>query len=802
MNALAVACLALGWGSLMATTAPAAVFYVSPAGGDTNPGTRARPFATPQRAQQAVRKLAGRKPVTVFLRGGTYYLPDTLTFTAPDSGTKAAPVVYQAYKNEQPVLSGGVRLHPQWEPYKNGILKTAVPGGFTTDQLFVNGERQVLARYPNFDPNQPIFNGYAADAFSPERAARWADPRGGFLHAMHQALWGDFSYVITGKDAQGNLTYQGGWQNNRPAPMHDQYRFVEGIFEELDAPHEWFLDARRHTLYFDPPAGFDPGTAMVEGVRLRRLVEFDGTDTKPVRFVTLKGLTFRHALRTFMLTKEPLLRSDWAIYRGGAVFFHGAEDCSLEDSVIDQVGGNAVFVSGYNRRVTIRGCHIDRAGANGVAFVGDRTAVRSPNYWDGQGPPRHFADIDKTPGPKTDDYPADCLVDDCLIHATGRVEKQTAPIEIDMADSITVRHCSLYDVPRAGINIGDGCWGGHVIEYCDIFDTVEETGDHGSFNSWGRDRYWGLSDLDPNTVRLGPDRDLPLLDVVKPITLRNNRWRCDHGWDIDLDDGSSNYHIYNNLCLNGGIKNREGFHRVVENNILVDNTFHAHVWFRDSEDVFAHNIVFAPYRPIGMTAPWGADVDDNLLDKPGQTSPTPAVALQGQSGRDAHSVVADALFVDPAHGDYRVRPGSPALALGFRNFPMDQFGVQKPSLRALARTPKLPGALEAASATLVSQRDVRVVPWLGAEIRNVAGLGEVSAAGLPGEIGVRVEDAPAQSRAAQAGLKPGDVILKCQGTTTDALPDFLAAWRAAVPGSTVTLDIRRDQKNQRVQVRK
>ena len=64
---------------------------------------------------------------------------------------------------------------------------------------------------------------------------------------------------------------------------------------------------------------------------------------------------------------------------------------------------------------------------------------------------------------------------------------------------------------------------------------------------------------------------LPTLDCVEPITIRNNRWRCDHGWDIDLDDGSSNYHIYNNLCLNGGIKNREGYGRVVENNILVNN---------------------------------------------------------------------------------------------------------------------------------------------------------------------------------------------------------------------------------------
>ena len=56
-----------------------------------------------------------------------------------------------------------------------------------------------------------------------------------------------------------------------------------------------------------------------------------------------------------------------------------------------------------------------------------------------------------------------------------------------------------------------------------------------------------------------------------PSSCANNRWRCDHGWDIDLDDGSSNYIITNNLCLRGGIKNREGYGRVVENNIMVKN---------------------------------------------------------------------------------------------------------------------------------------------------------------------------------------------------------------------------------------
>ena len=49
-----------------------------------------------------------------------------------------------------------------------------------------------------------------------------------------------------------------------------------------------------------------------------------------------------------------------------------------------------------------------------------------------------------------------------------------------MAKSITVSHNSIYDVPRAGINVSEGTWGGHIIEYNDIFETVKETGDHGS----------------------------------------------------------------------------------------------------------------------------------------------------------------------------------------------------------------------------------------------------------------------------------------------------------------------------------
>lgn len=768
-------------------------YFVSPSGNDTNRGTIEKPFATLQRAQQAVRQKSG----DVLLRGGTFYLPAPLVFTAEDSGTKDKPVVFQNYKDEKPVISGGIRLNRlNWQPFTNGIVQAQVPADLQTEEIFINGERQILARYPNFDPKAKYFDGFAPDAISKERAARWANPVGGYYHAMHPAFWGDFTWRITGKNTNGEPTLEGGWQNNRGAAAHRDVRFVEDIFEELDAPGEWFLNQQTHTLYLYPPAGLDLKKAVVEATRLRTLIEFRGDQPNPVKWINLRGLTFRHAERTVMDNREPMLRSDWTIYRGGAVFFNGSEDCALVDSFIDQVGGNAVFVNNYNRRIAIRGTQIAKAGASGICFVGDPKAARSPlfNY-------HHVQDLDKidrTPGPKSNNYPADCLVEDCLIYLTGRVEKQTAGVQIELAQDITVRHCSIYDLPRAGINIDSGCWGGHVVEWCDIFDTVKETGDHGSFNSWGRDRFWRPNIAEVNAwVKQAPE--LPLLDVVKPIVLANNRWRCDHGWDIDLDDGSSNFIITNNLCLRGGIKNREGFKRVVANNIMVENGYHPHVWYSECGDIFRRNLVWTDYQPAVMhRPPWGAEMDFNLVHKSGATTTSPATRLQEQSGRDPHSIVADAQFVDPARGDYRVKDGSPALALGFVNFPMDQFGVRKPELKARTRTPQLPQTKPVAAASVTRAADP--VTWLGASVRNITSEGEMSAFGLPGVTGVLVLEVPAEAAPAKAGLRKNDVILSVKGAKTSDTTTLRQKTPSSSVGSALRLGVSRDQKEMVVEV--
>ena len=771
-------------------------FYVSPTGDDANIGTRDKPLATLAAARDAVREFAGKESVTVHVAQGVYYLPETLAFTPEDSGTADHPIAYRAEKEGASVLSGGLLLNLKWQEYKDGIYSAKTPDGLVIDQLFVDVSNQRMARYPNFDGTKKAepYQGFAADAFSKKRAANWADPTGGYIHAMHRAGWGGYHYQITGKEADGDVTYEGGWQNNRRMGMHKNHRMVENIFEELDAPGEWFHDAKTSTLYYMPAANVDLTNAKVEVVRLRHLIEFQGTESSPLRHISLQGFTVRHAARTFMDCKEQMLRSDWAIYRGGAFMLTGTEDVSILDCEFDQVGGNAIFVNNYNRRTLVKGCHIHDCGASGVCFVGDPDAVRNPLFEYGQ--KNDLATIDRTPGPKTNNYPADCSVDDCLIHGIGRVERQPAGVQIEMAAEISVSDCSVYDTARAGINIGDGAWGGHLIDRCDVFDTVLETHDHGSFNSWGRDRYW-RNDLKTTQEAVDAEPNLPFLDAMKTTIIRNSRWRCDHGWDIDLDDGSSNYDIYNNLLLNKGLKLREGFRRHAWNNVMPAGWFHPHVWFQSSNDRVYANIFVKRHSPARMSQKYVRGetmVDRNLFTQVDERT----LAFSKRLGWDSNSVMGDAMYVDPTKGDFRVKEGSPAMKLGFKNFPMDQFGVKKPSLKAIARTPEIPELDNTIDPTR-SQPPSEVVQrwaWEGAVLQDLKGE-EFSAYGASKEAGgVAVVRVAKGSAAEKAGMRAGDLIQGIGGQSVSNAKAFFQGLKKSAdnPNQSVKVMALRSQK--------
>jgi len=777
MNLKSLIILFFVWVTVISLTAN--TIFVSPRGKDNNAGTEAKPVLTFGKAQELARKLPANESVEVVFAAGIYYLPQTVVFTAADNHT-----TYRSETEGAAILSGGNSLKLKWKPLKKGIFVAKVKENTSIDQLYINGERQRMARFPNAVSGKNVFDSWelshsakadsATNPLDPKRISQWENPAGGYIHAMHNALWGDMHWLIKGKKSDGSLDYEGGWQNNRPSPMHPLFRIVENIFEELDAPGEWFYNSAEHKLYYIPTTGIDLKKAKVEIVRLKTLIDFRGTRAQSVQNVKLQGFVFRHTDRTFMENKEQLLRSDWTVSRTAAVTFNGASDCSIVDCEFDQVGGNTILVNNYNRRIAIRGCYIHDSGASGVVFVGDPAAVRSPLFRYAK---QDYKNIDRTPGPKSDNYPADCVVENCLITRTGRDEKQTAPVHISMAYGVKVSHCSIYDVPRAGININEGTFGGHVIEFCDVFNTVLETGDHGSFNSWGRDRYWTPS-IKETCNEVANDSTMPFWDMLAPNIIRNSRWRCDHGWDIDLDDGSTNYLIYNNLLLRGGLKLREGYRRIVTNNVIVNNSLHPHVWYINSGDIFKQNIVFNRYFPAIMNSAlsengkWGKELDYNYF----VASEAHKVKFNA-NGCDLNSAFGEAEFIDAAKGDFRVKDNSPVLKIGFVNFPMDQFGVQKSSLKAIAKTPVIPELRISCDKPTVVEKTTKYF-WMDVELKEPKGE-EMSAFGVGfDEGGVLFTLVAENSVAAKMGFRTSDLLQGVNGVkikTIQQLNDYITA---------------------------
>ncbi|KQV52559.1 hypothetical protein ASC95_29555 [Pelomonas sp. Root1217] len=708
------------------------------------------------------------------LTAGNYELLAPIVIDEALSGTADAPFVLAAAPGAQPVLSGATSLPAlRWERWKDGIWRARIAAA-SFQRLWLGKQALVRARYPNLDPANPGFGG-AADATSPERVARWRDPRGAVLHALHGYQWGGLQVPILGKKPDGSLGYGPQLANNRVMPPSDKDRYVENVREELDAPGEWFHDVGEGWLYFKPLAGERPPARGFRAGRLEALVRIEG-HARDVQHVQLRGLQFSDTEPTFLKATEPLLRSDWKFYRAGAVTVENARDVRIEQGEFTALGGHGVVVSGRARQVTVSANHIHDIGGTAVAFVGRPEAVRSPLFEYHER--LEVAAIDRTSGPKSDAYPKDSEASDNLIHDIGQIDRQATGVQIAMAARITVDHNSIYRMPRAGINIGDGNWGGHLITHNDVFDTVRLTGDHGSFNSWGRDRYWHPDRAEMDR-RAAAHPELALLDAVEPIVMRRNRWRCDHGWDVDLDDGASNYVIEENLMLAGGLKLREGFQRIVRNNILVNGSFHPHVWFDNGEDVFESNVVMGAHQPVEIRR-WGRSVNRNFF-----VAEADLRAAQAR-GTDADSVAGDPHFAAPARGDYTVMNAALATRIGFVNFPMDDFGVRPARLKRLASQPAFPVPKQLGQAAPLQA--ARQLHGLG--LKPIETLGEQSAAGLGEKAGLIVLAVEAGSAGAAAGLQPRDVIV---ASGQQAINDVATLQALLATGRRTELTVVRNQ---------
>lgn len=815
---------------LVAPVGTAEEIHVAPDGNDDNPGAQSTPLATLTAARDMLRHSGwlGRKPCTVVIHGGIYRLTEPLTFVPQDGGSAEFPVVYRAAGDGAVILTGAQALKAEWIAWKDGIYRAKLGDIPAIDQLIADGRRQHMARYPNFGSGFetgrsqrgtkagiPPYGGSSSDAWDVSRATRWKDPTGAFMHGMHSGLWGGMHFRVLGKHPDGSLQTEGGWQNNRRSAPHAAYRMIENVIEELDAPGEWFHDTKEGWIYYMPEPGRSITTMRFEIVQqLKHLMQFYG-DMKqpmatlaidrsgngipnqsvaipetsvPVRHIQVRGIQFKGTRRTFMETAEPILRSDWCLYRGGAVHLRGAEDIVIEHCDFEELGGNAVFIDGYNRRIAIRGNLFRSNGASDVNLVGSPGAVRTPIFAHGAGV--ELDSLDTTPGPKNSEYPADCLVEDNFMTLCGRFEKQTSGINLSMASRISVRHNTISHTPRAAINICDGTWGGHVIEWNDCFETVLETHDHGAFNSWGRDRFWlraglaGPVEKDGNGTPLiskwlAKHPDMPRWDAYQTTILRHNRMHCDHGWDIDLDDGSSNYEIYNNVCLSGGLKTREGYYRMVTNNIIFRSYTCNVPYPKPTHDFFLGNIIWGIGYSASNPKLWGGIRNKTFLHVPGALETSPAAFLQITTEDDADSLMGDAKFLDPLKGDFRVANDSPALGIGFRNFSMMGFGVISPRLKAMASSPpiRLPTTKRPGTETAG-----KILTYDGAEFRDLATDADLTATGMFEKTGALLVSVANGSRMAGYGFETDDVVLTIDHTKVDSSRRLRRLLEALKPG--------------------
>jgi len=693
------------WITFMGLRAFSADIYISPTGNDgTGNGSIGAPYATLAKARDMA-----TSGTTVYLRGGTYYLSAPVVFGTANSGTAAAPITYTAYQGEKPVISGGIKIPAStWTTVSGNIVKTTISTNLHVDQLFLNGQRQILARYPNYNASTAILNGYQNNAITTGEACANPAEGPGYIRALHQSQWGGNDYYFTSKTA-----YQWVGDNNRGGGPHATYQMVENIYELLDAVGEWFYRKSTGELFFYPPAGTNLNSATIELASISQLIRFVGsgnTTANSVKYITFNNIAFTQTYRSLFDSTgqfyEKVTGSDWGICRKGTVYMENAENITIDHCIFDHVGGNGVFMSAYNNHNVVSNCEFDATGANCVCLFGLRSSIRCPNSWDASGNNlTNPACSDVTPGPLTQDYPRNCVVYNNLMDTLGIFEKQVAGVAFSATEFDTIRHNSIGHCPRAGINFCDGCWGGTIVDYNWVYDVVRETSDHGPFNAWGRDR---------NAIYGSNNAAATYYDSRNATIVRMNRFEAPAGmFGIDLDDQASNYDQEKNLILGAGFKLQWTRGNKYINNISTATNngnvqFHG-TWGSAAQPSYhygARNIIYATstcvyqfccgMNPTGLEATqtkWDSNMvystagTPNCSDWNSCGSGNYTWAQWTGAGLDAHSSVGNPTFTNTAQtwpgrtppylpvGNYTPTNTTALNTLKFQTFAMDSFGV-------------------------------------------------------------------------------------------------------------------------------
>jgi len=646
------------WSKAMSQETNNFTFYVAKDGNDDNIGTEAKPFATIQHARDEVRKMVKQglnADIVVLIRGGNYYLNESLIFGIEDSGTDEYSITYMAYPGENVSIVGGTEIKG-WKNYKGEIWEADIPEGVTPKQVFENGMRLSLARSPNesyFRLEKPVSGKAGTDFVYREgdlNPADW-DISEASVFIWPQYDWSSATAPIASIDSKNRtITLK---KSVGQITAGNRY-FIQNVLSLLDKPGECQISLKDRKIY---AWVHKENQAMVIST-IDNVLQIQGSEK------IVKNLHFENI--------------NLSISNGDVVNINGAENCSVKFCKIENGYSCGVSISGQAQHINIYGNLIKFNGHHGVSL-------------EGLGPGQ--ADVNKYN-----------VVENNHIHHCGRLIGHSYGVNISHSGYNKVIHNHIHNMPRYGTTIkgvryqvlreqiSGVTWENrhdflhsrhNLIAYNDIHHVNEDSQDTGAMESWG------------------PGRD-NIYDHNLIHDVGNNEFNLQMG--IYLDDATDYFTVTNNIIwgvvgtdLTSSVY-AKGIGNKIDNNIFIvsaKNTAAISSLFmadeRADNHVYTHNIYYfegsdgAIYDFYNWSDDRVAESDYNVywklngeLTMRGQS---PAKSLEEwkklQNRKyDQQSIVADPMFVDPANHNYHLKPDSPALKLGFKDIDTSEIGLK------------------------------------------------------------------------------------------------------------------------------